>query len=117
VVFSAVKISTRIESNIDGNCGLSKWRRHNYWFSIDTGNQPFDLIFKADGATYVYESNYRSTSKNATFTPGAEQEIVSSASECGNYPSVDTNIKSITIYKVIAGAQLQVATYNNIPIN
>ncbi len=117
IVFSAVKINTRIEGNRDGNCGLSRWYRHNYWFSIDSGNQLFDLLFNAEGATYTYETKYRGASKTHTFTPGTQKEIVGEASKCGSYPDVNTNIESITIYKTIGGGKQEVATYYNIPIN
>lgn len=117
VVFSAVKIKTRIQGNMDGQCGGSKWWRHTYWFSIDSGNQTYDLLFNEKGATYTYETSYKSASKTANFVPGTESRIIEDASQCGGYPAVDNVVKSIAITKTIAGNKQIIAIYYNIPIS
>lgn len=116
VVFSAVKINTRVVGNIDGNCGFSRWRRHTYYFSIDSGNQTFDLLFNEIGVTYAYETSYRGTSKSSPFSVKNEFKIIEDVSECGDYPSLDPLVKTITITKVSNGNKQIVATYNDIAV-
>ena len=116
ITFSAVKLNTSIEGNSDSNCGLKKWRRHTYWFSIDTGNQNFDLIFAEEGATYTYRTAYKGTSKEANFSKSTNFKIIEDVSECGDYPSVDNNVTSIEIIKNKEGVSQVVAKYNNIYI-
>lgn len=116
ITFSAVKINTSLEGNVDKSCGLNKWRRHSYWFSIDTGNQNFDLIFGEDGATYTYKTSYRGTAKEASFSKNTNYKIIEDVSECGDYPSVDNNIVSIEIIKNKGGVSQLVAKYNDIYI-
>ena len=116
VTFSAVKINTRIEGNRDGNCGFNRWYRHTYWFSIDTGNQNFDLLFNEEGATYTYRTVYRGASKLDNFGRGSEYRIIEDTSECGDYPSVNNTIGTIEVIKNKGGVSQVVATYNNIYI-
>lgn len=116
ITFSAVKIATSIEGNRDGNCGLSRWRRHTYWFSIDTGNQNFDLIFGEEGATYTYRTSYRGSAKEDNFSKNTNFRIIEDVSECGDYPDVDNNITSIEIIKNKGGVSQVVAKYNDIYI-
>lgn len=105
VVFTAVKIVTSIEKNTDRNCGLNKWHRNTYWFSIDAGMQTFDLLYKDNVASYSYETAYRGTSKIDSFSPNTTLKIIEDVSDCGKYPAVDNTIKSITITKTIAGTK------------
>jgi hypothetical protein len=116
IVFTAVKIATRIEGNSDSNCGVHKWRRHTYWFSMSSGNQTFDNLLTDTDATYSYSTNYRGSSKTAVFSPNTDLKIIEDVSECENYPAVDNTIQSIEITKTKAGVKQVLSTYYNISI-
>jgi hypothetical protein len=115
VNFSAVKITTTYRGGIDGNCGFSRWRHQDYYFTIDSGNQTFDKFFRDETASFMYSTSYDGESKSGNFAPNTELQIINTRNECGDYPGVPNNISSISITKTV-GDQKTISTYYNIPI-
>jgi hypothetical protein len=116
ITFSAVKITTRTDTGLDGNCGLKRWHHRNFFFTINSGDQTYDNFFKEDKAVFTYSTNYNGSAKSDNFAPNTELNIIDPRNECGNDPGLPTNITSITVTKTVGDIKT-ISTYYNIPIN
>lgn len=116
IVFTAVKIETSTSSGQDGQCGLSKWRHRDYWFTINAGSQTFDNLLLDSNAIFSYSTVYDKINFSSDLAINTNQKIINTRNECGSFPSIPPVITSITIKKTINSETQIIAVYYDIPI-